>query len=801
MAKNTVEIILAARDQASQIVDTAFKEVQKATKDTTMTFGTLNSSLKKLGLDSAEIDKLNKEIKQVNPKILEVEMENVRNQLKKLGADSAYIDKVTKELKEAEKVTKEVEKTANSSFSSITSNVSRSISLVAGAITGLATGAIVKLGIGFNSSMENAQIGFTTMLGSAEKAKTFLADLQAFAAKTPFEFPELRDAAGKMLAFGFAAKDVVPMLTAVGDAAAATGRGQQAIDSLLLSMGQMKATGRASWEEIKQMGENGIPALQMLADSFGVTTREMMKMLSDGAVPADKAITILTDGMNKRYGGMMKNMEKTFTGMVSNIKDSANFLIGAAFEPIFINIRDKVLPTVQSLVSEMQDGFKNNGVAGALQAIIPSEVAEKLKQAEDSIKNIKDLIASQDWQGLGLNIGQIFSGFLSDATDFGVRIAEWVKQQIAAVDWSEVGKASVSVAAGFILGFANGIFDPVVWWEILSKYWDEILLIIISIVAAPAKVIGKLGEALAKVPLVGEFAQWLLKSTWDIGRQVLGPIGNFFKDMATSFFGSFMKGIGLEGVNFLPVLTGIIRNGIESIASFGETIYLKGLELMQKLGLSIAEHGPVQVVGAIKNLVHQVDLNLSLMVTRAVEIGAKFVSVISGAVVTVVRITTEALTGLAKSAFEWGKNIIEGLGNGLMSMFDWLMNKARSIASAISSTIKKALDINSPSRVMFELGKYTGEGLALGMDSTLGRIKGSSEDMAFAAIPAISSGNSSSSTAQTIAKSQSSPQIIQHYHFAEGSVIIPAKDLAEMRSIQDFFNRFPQAARAVGVRL
>jgi len=37
-----------------------------------------------------------------------------------------------------------------------------------------------------------------------------------------------------------------------------------------------------------------------------------------------------------------------------------------------------------------------------------------------------------------------------------------------------------------------------------------------------------------------------------------------------------------------------------------------------------------------------------------------------------------------------------------------------------------------------------------------------------------------------------------NYTFAPGSIIIPAKDLAEMRTVQDFFNRLPQVARAMG---
>ena len=95
----------------------------------------------------------------------------------------------------------------------------------------------VSTAIDFNSMLQTAQIGFTTMLGSAEKAQAFLDNMADFAAKTPFEYPELLDAAKKMLAYGFAAENVLPTLRAVGDAAAALGAGSEGIDRITLALG------------------------------------------------------------------------------------------------------------------------------------------------------------------------------------------------------------------------------------------------------------------------------------------------------------------------------------------------------------------------------------------------------------------------------------------------------------------------------------------------------------------------------------------------------------------------------------
>jgi len=49
--------------------------------------------------------------------------------------------------------------------------------------------AAVGLGVKYAASQEQAQVAFATMLSSAQKAQQFVAQLQDFAAKTPFDLP------------------------------------------------------------------------------------------------------------------------------------------------------------------------------------------------------------------------------------------------------------------------------------------------------------------------------------------------------------------------------------------------------------------------------------------------------------------------------------------------------------------------------------------------------------------------------------------------------------------------------------
>ena len=198
--------------------------------------------------------------------------------------------------------------------------------------------------IGYNARMEQAQIGFTTLLGSGEKATAFIKELQSFAAKTPFDFPGLQSSANLMLAMGFNAKEVIPTLTAVGDAVAALGLGSEAVNRATYALGQMRSAGRVNAQDMMQLTQLGIPAWQMLADAMGLSVAETRKLSEKGLIPAEKGIKAIVDGIkNGNMGGMMAEQAKTMNGSLATIQDTVMQLVAKGLEPLFLRIRDLVV--------------------------------------------------------------------------------------------------------------------------------------------------------------------------------------------------------------------------------------------------------------------------------------------------------------------------------------------------------------------------------------------------------------------------------------------------------------------------
>ena len=81
------------------------------------------------------------------------------------------------------------------------------------------------------------------------------------------------------------------------------------------------------------------------------------------------------------------------------------------------------------------------------------------------------------------------------------------------------------------------------------------------------------------------------------------------------------------------------------------------------------------------------------------------------------------------SLYTIGSNVISGLINGINSMASSLWTTVSNIASGVTSRIRSVLKINSPSRVMMELGGFTVEGFQLGMQNMLPQVRSTINDI------------------------------------------------------------------------
>ncbi|MEU8133234.1 hypothetical protein [Streptodolium elevatio] len=83
----------------------------------------------------------------------------------------------------------------------------------------------------------------------------------------------------------------------------------------------------------------------------------------------------------------------------------------------------------------------------------------------------------------------------------------------------------------------------------------------------------------------------------------------------------------------------------------------------------------------------------------------------------------DALGSLSSTLFSVGVDLVQGLINGIGSMANALLEKAKSLASSVGNAFKGALGIKSPSRVFIAIGKFTMQGLLVGLESRYSAVR------------------------------------------------------------------------------
>ncbi len=218
---------------------------------------------------------------------------------------------------EAQKTTKGISKLVTS-FEGIAAAASLgAIGSITGGIAGMGVAAVKSA-----AQMRQYEIAFQTMLKSADEGTAMLQKLQKFAANTPFDVPGVVEAAQQLMAFGFQANEIIPMLRTLGDAASGLGRGSEGIRLMGYALGQIKASGTLKTQDVNQLTNAGINVWAELAKAVGKSVMEIKEMTEKGRIDSAKAIEVITASMDANFGGMMENANKEVLGLVNNIQES-----------------------------------------------------------------------------------------------------------------------------------------------------------------------------------------------------------------------------------------------------------------------------------------------------------------------------------------------------------------------------------------------------------------------------------------------------------------------------------------------
>lgn len=298
--------------------------------------------------------------------------------------------------------------------------------------------------------------------------------------------------------------------------------------------------------------------------------------------------------------------------------------------------------------------------------------------------------------------------------------------------------------------------------NIVSNNAGEIVQMGIDIVVSLVQAIVEAAPYLieAAFNLVAALGEALINTDWlQIGTDLITGLNESMELAAGEIFGtdgnilqSFIDSITTnlpsvleQGVEIITNLAnGILQNlpmlltvAMETITQFAvgildnlPTILNAGVDIILNLVNGIIENLPTLIATAAQLMVQYVATigeHLPEILMKGIEIIGKLIAGLLQALPKLIATIPQIIMAMAKAflSYDWpsiGRNILEGIKNGILNAVSTVVEAAKEAASAIWETVKSFFDIGSPSKLMAYAGEMIDEGLANGIIDNRGLV-------------------------------------------------------------------------------
>lgn len=531
-----------------------------------------------------------------------------------------------------------------------------------------ATGAVKLAG-----DMEKASVNFEVMLGSATKAREVLGDLKKFADSTPFEFPEVQQAAKKLLAFNTPASELKSSLRALGDIAAGI---DAPIGEIAEIYGKARVQGRLFQEDINQLTGRGIPIIQELAKQFGVSDSEVRKLVETGKVGfpnIQRAFADLT-GEGGKFSGLMEKQSRTLPGLISTALDTVSGFatdIGAEIVEQF-NLKG-ALSAFSSFIGGLREQFEGFSPTAKKAILVIGGVATAIGPLLFSIGSVLKVLPLLKVGLAGIEVA--FGAISLPVLAVGAAVAG--AAFLIYKNWDEIrayfttgpgGKVFDKLAAAAKEAFAalTGIFDAGV--GLMRAYWE------------------RFGPYLTEV---ASTAFGLLKTIFVGGFTLLADVFTVFARLFTGDWAGMWKGLQVLGADALNVINDLLTGAVSGLLRIsGKLAGAFGFERISS-GLASAA-GSVTAFGEKLRLAVPEAQALKTQTSALGESATETTAALTTATTAVRGLSEEQTKALASLAEALRDN--ERMSTALGIGYDYVGGRAKALEAGIQSLIKAGFD-------------------------------------------------------------------------------------------------------------
>ena len=615
---------------------------------------------------------------------------------------------------------------------------------------------LAKMGIAYNSQMQDFQSKFKVLLGSATKANKHVAELRKLAMKTPFRTTDLAAASQQLLAFGVNSKSVSGHLRRLGDISLGN---KEKFQQLGLVFGQVSSQGKLMGQDLLQFINAGFNPLKELSKMGRGTYQELKDQMAQGKISfqdVQAAIEHATSKGGQFFNGM-KEGSKTFAAQVDALKGNLEILAGNAVKPLY-NLLTRIVPHLGAVASKLNKypkiiGAVTTAVTTLTAAMVTFYAAQKWAVFNEAIRSsmgsaMKFFSAFHNslWLNLGVGVDKIIPGLGTKLLNIPIGMQSAVGKLS-----SVLGSAGKSIAAfmatpaGIVVAVGAAITALGVWVNKIGGVDKAVALIHSKIAAFKAKIpelIKGIGAGF-KVAVEGiktvlfDVLPTVAQAIWKALPSALSTLGQLANNLGTYLFqkvGQLAQDIATGLPKALQaVITAIPKVLIELFTRSGEGAKQGGEQAGAKGGEGIALGflktfivGMGKLALAIITALPQIAIAVVSGIVKCIPI---ILSAVGNLAISVLNAIGRGLGSLVTVAVNWIWGFIEGFLIGAANVINAVWNFATSLPGKIISGIGSLVSIAINWLVGFVGGirsgfARAGSAVISGARSLPGRVRG-----------------------------------------------------------------------------
>lgn len=465
--------------------------------------------------------------------------------------------------------------------------------------------------------------------------------------------------------------------------------------------------------------------------------------------------------------------QKDIGGVTSAMDDTADATKAAAKAAKDYTMGFDELNIIDPSQNSGSSGSGSGGAAGNLLGDVDLSQYDMFKDyAGSAVDEIKAKLKSLDSFQIGTQIGEqlnklmgmIYNAIHSiDWASLGAFFADGINGLVDSVDWDLFGRL---LADRFIIEFEllGGFLSQLDWTSVLNAFIDGF-----------SGFFHELSDWIATVDWTGVGKQLTDKLSDALQNVEIEKLARVFFNFITDSINAvsdFLAGtdsyqLGQDLVDFaIRAVTSVDWAGLaQAIGRFFGEAFIEALDFMGGLVSRIADYfekkvaeGPFDNVGlnivygiyhgiqdAITNVAAWIVENVfnpfingfksafginspsTVMAEQGGYIIAGLKKGITDAISSVTETAKKILSAIKSafdnfSLFDIGKNLIQGLIDGVNNMIETAKNAVANVGTAVIDKVKNVLGIHSPSTVFAEIGGYIAQGLANGITSAQGYV-------------------------------------------------------------------------------